>query len=325
MAILKKFRNRQTRESCRLSRSLAGPVLSFLLFALFSLPGEGFCESKVAVLVSRNILPYTEAVEGFGEALSESGLGGMEVFSFENFPGKKRELLSEKLGQNHFELFVVIGPEAARFLRGQALGSNAGILYSMVLNPGEIVGGGRDVCGVSLSIPVQAQLAEISLAVPSIKRIGLIFDPEFNEAFFEEARRKASALGVEIVPLRVLERKSIPKVLKSGLDSIDGLWMIPDRTVISESIVQYIIKEALLRSKPAFGYNSFFYESGALLAFVFDYRELGRQAGRMAVLVLGGEHCIEQPPRFQTWVNEKVADRLGLEILFDKRKAGAGP
>ena len=322
MAILKKIRNRQTRESCCRRGSLAGIVFSFLLVALFSLPGEGLCESKVAVLVSRNILPYTEAVDGFGEALSESELGGMEVFSFENYPGKKRELLSEKLGQNHFELFAVIGPEAARFLSRQTLGSNAGILYSMVLNPGEIIGGGRAACGVSLSIPVQTQLAELSLAVPSMKRIGLIFDPEYNEAFCEEATRKAFAMGVELVPLRVLERKSIPKVLKSGLGSIDGLWMIPDRTVISESIVQYIIKEALLRSKPTIGYNRFFYESGALVAFVFDYRELGRQAGRMAVSVLGGEPCIEQPPRFQTWVNEKVADRLGLKVLG---KAGAGP
>lgn len=39
---------------------------------------------------------------------------------------------------------------------------------------------------------------------------------------------------------------------------MDALWLIPDRTVISESIVKYVIKEAFLRKVPVIGYNRFF-------------------------------------------------------------------
>ena len=41
--------------------------------------------------------------------------------------------------------------------------------------------------------------------------------------------------------------------------------MIPDQTVISEKIVQYVIKQALYHKKGVIGYNSFFIRSGAVV------------------------------------------------------------
>jgi putative ABC transport system substrate-binding protein len=298
------------------SFSLAGLVLTAFFFAFFAVfPGKAFCDSDVAVLVSRSIVPYVEAVDALSAKLADLDSIDLEVFSFDGFSGKKQDLLVEKLVQDKFGLFIAIGPEAARFLQTRLPERNGPILYSMVLNPDKILEPAGDVCGVSLGIPVATQLEKISEAVPSLKKIGLVYDPGHNEDFFAQAKREALAFGVEIVPLRVEERRNIPQILKSGFALVDGLWMIPDRTVISESIVQYIIKEALLRNKPVIGYNKFFYESGAVLAFVFEYRELGRQAADMAVKILNGTPCPTRPPRFRTWVNERVAEKLGIDVV----------
>jgi putative ABC transport system substrate-binding protein len=148
----------------------------------------------------------------------------------------------------------------------------------------------------------------------SVKRLGLLYDPRYNSEFFTKVVAEAPSLEVKIVPLKVSSKKDIPGVLKQQWDNIDALWLIPDQTVISESIVQYIIKEALFKKTPVIGYNRFFYESGAAFAFVFDYEELGKQTGRLAAGILTGKACEKEPPVFHGWLNLRVIDKLGISI-----------
>ncbi len=277
-------------------------------------PGSAAEPAKIAVLVSRKILPYMEATEALSSALSAEPSVDVEVFTYEKFSGKGTDLLKERLEKGGFNLLIAVGPEAARFCRNQFPEPKMTIVYSMVLNPDEILNAGNAICGVSLSIPVKFQLNRISLALPTVKRLGLIYDPFFNADFFSEARRQGLTAGIEIVALKVSSKKEIPKVLKDSLSQIDGLWLIPDRTVISESIIQYIIKEALLKEKPTIGYNRFFYESGAVLAFIFDYHELGQQTAEMVLNVLSNGFCGNFPPSFHTWVNVRVAEKLDIPL-----------
>jgi putative ABC transport system substrate-binding protein len=123
---------------------------------------------------------------------------------------------------------------------------------------------------------------------------------------------------LKIVPLKVLSKKDIPDILKQHWEDIDALWLIPDQTVISESIVQYIIREALSENVPVIGYNRFFYESGAAMAFVFDYEEVGRQTGRLAVSMLSGRACEKETPVFRVWLNLRVIDKLGINVPEEK-------
>lgn len=303
------------------SRSPIGAILLIIFFIVF--PQKAFSESNVAVLISRNIIPYVEAAEGLSSVIAEFERVNTEIFAYEDFTGKRKSFLVDKLAGESFDLYVAVGPEASRFLYGNFSEANASILYSMVLNPQEIFEPIENMCGVSLEIPVEMQLAQISYSTPEIKKLGLVYDPANNQEFFDEAEKAALLFDIEIIPLKVSERRNIPAALKSGYGFIDGFWLIPDRTVISESIIQYIIKEALLRKIPTIGFNKFFYESGAVLAFVFDYRNLGRQAGEMALNILAGNSCGRRPPFFETWVNKRVADKLGIEVVSGQ-DAGAG-
>lgn len=271
--------------------------------------GEG-----VAVFVSRDIRPYIAAAEGISEVLSESADVSVEVFSLEKIKGKSRDLLLERAEKDDFALFIAIGPEAVRLISEKIAPGGAPWLYSMILNPPGVSEAAAGACGVSLDIPAEKQLEMIGLGLPSVKRLGLLYDPRYNEAFFADASDQAGTRHLDIVPLPISSKKDIPAVLKQHWENIDALWLIPDQTVISESIVQYIIKEALFRDAPVIGYNRFFYESGAALAFVFDYAEIGRQTGRMAVRVLNGDACEKALPVFQVWRNLRVINKLGISL-----------
>ncbi|MBW2217808.1 MAG: hypothetical protein JRF34_11560 [Deltaproteobacteria bacterium] len=188
------------------------------------------------------------------------------------------------------------------------------VLGPKELNPEKVLGPKEGGCGIPLNIPVQTQIEMIGRGLPSVRRLGLLYDPEFNADFFRRAVDAASFLDLTVIPLRVSSKKDIPSALTRGWKDLDALWLIPDRTVISQSIIKFLIKEAFLRKLPVVGYNRFFYESGAALAFVFNYRELGQQCAQKALEILSGEDCHDTPPLFHVWINGGVAGKLGLRI-----------
>ena len=274
---------------------------------------------KIAILLSRNIRPYAEAIEGMGAVFAESPGRELELFYLDKFRGKDLALLSEELAEGKFRLFISVGPEAARFIWTDEALKGSAKLYSVVLNPAKVLGTERPSCGISLNIPVQKQIEIIERGLPGVWRVGLLYDPQYNADFFEETIMPASSLGIQIVPLAVSSKKEIPGVLNNHWGAIDALWLIPDRTVISESIIKYAIKESLFKAVPVIGYNRFFYESGAALAFVFNYEELGRQCAIEALRLLSGEVCgkTDPCPCFHVWINTKVVTKLGIKIRDD--------
>ncbi|MCP4682519.1 MAG: hypothetical protein GY864_09320 [Desulfobacterales bacterium] len=281
----------------------------------------------MAVIVSQNIRPYVEAVEGLTSGLARVEKAKAEVIYLDKNRGMSRTDLTERLFEDEFDFFVAIGPGAAGYIWGSSEFEGKSRLYSMVLNPEKIFGSTETACGISLNIPVKIQLEMITRCLPSITRIGLIYDPAQNSEFFQKASLWDPFIGVNILPLKVSSIKDIPIVMKKNWNDLDALWLIPDHTVTgSDSIVQYIIKEALLKKVPVIGYNRFFYENGAALAFVLDYRMQGRQSAEAVLGMLSGDSCREMPPLFETWVNGRVMRKLGHKLLEEyPHPAKVGP
>lgn len=300
---------------CRIHPTLKTPAVTSLAMVVFAIimAAGGLCFGAsepiptVGIAVSRQIRPYLEALDGLSEILAGAGVRIQTVHL-------KDDSGSDALfGASPPDLLVGVGPEATRLLWEAHGGSGRRIIYSMVLNPEALMDGGpeTDGCGVPLNIPVRRQLQAMAENLPGIQRVGILYDPAYNVEFFAEAEIDGADFGLTVVPLPVSSRADIPRALRKDLDRLDALWMIPDRTVISESIVQYVIKEALLKNVPVIGYNRFFIESGAALAFVIDYKEIGRQAGRMVRSVLAGDGCGRVVPAFESIRNDRVLDRMG--------------
>ncbi len=273
--------------------------------------------AKVAILASRNIRPYAEAVEGMSAVFTEFSGGKLKVFYLDKFREKDRSALSGELAGQGFRLLIAVGPEAAHFIRTDKALINFAKLYSVLLNPEKVLGPKNTFCGIPLNIPVQKQIEMIHRSLPEAGRIGFLYDARYNLDFLKESGACASGLGIEIIPLKVSSKKEIPGVLKKNWGKMDVLWLIPDRTVISESIVKYAIKESLFKGVPVIGYNRFFYDSGAALAFVFDYEELGKQCGEKALRLISGERCEAEDPFFHVWINTRVMKKLGMRIAED--------
>jgi putative ABC transport system substrate-binding protein len=295
--------------------------LSWLLAALLGLspiPSSAETEETspptvVAVLVSA-YRPFLEAVEGLSSVLETAGVD-VEVFTLEDYPERRRTVLRERMIRQPFGCYIGVGPWAADFIWRELDRPNAKALYTMMVNPEKRLPPTRDLCGVSMDIPIHTQVKTILTALPGARRIGLLYDPRFNDTFFIRAKEIAEGYDRQIIPLQVSSSKEIPEILEKRLKNVDALWLIIDDTVTSlERIVQFIIETALVGGVPVIGYNRFHYEAGAALSFILDYKELGEQTGQLAREVLQSGVCRSPDPRFSIQVNRNVIERLDIQL-----------
>jgi putative ABC transport system substrate-binding protein len=156
------------------------------------------------------------------------------------------------------------------------------------------------------------------------KRLGILYDPKNNQQWYAEASALAVTVEMELVPLLV-SRPSTQLEIVGDLTLPDAMLFIPDKTIISRSVIQHVIKEAYQRKVPVIGYNRFFYESGAALSFVIDYNKLGRQVGDQVNGLLSGEICQGTiSPNFKVLVNDDAWRVLDLPRVTNKAVEGLG-
>jgi putative ABC transport system substrate-binding protein len=232
---------------------------------------------RAAVLISREIAPYIQMVEGL-----ETHLRSIDVERFFlDDQGRPYSLVAStpNLEPQSYTAIVAVGPEALRYLQPRS--RNTPLIYAMILNPENVVDSAISIpCGISLNLPTQGQIEAIKKTIPQTRRLGILFDPANNAAWFARAHTIALNMDVELVPIKVETRQGRISIV-GDYASLDALMFIPDKSIISKAVIRHVIKNAAARGVPVVGYNSFFYSSGAALVFSIDYTRVGEQTASL--------------------------------------------
>ncbi len=283
----------------------------FLLLSLWNL-SEAEQSLKAAILISKDIKPYFEAADGIQRFFGQETKIGSEIFSLEK--SNVIDDLNDKLIKKEISLIIVIGPQALELADTQHLTAKIPVIYTLILNPEKKVGDIKNYCGIPFSVPIRLQLRYIAKSLPDIKKLGVLYDPKYNEEFFKQASEIAKHHNLKLESLNVSSPKEITPILDQKLSDIDALWLIPDKFLDSDRVILHIIKEAVLKKIPVIGYNRFFYESGAAVSFIFDYEDLGEQTAKLAIDMLHRNICSEDTPIFHVWLNSRVFKKLGIQM-----------
>lgn len=304
----------RVRKCIEISISRGGVCLALMLCAGLSpcLAHGGNDNDQIAVVISKKIKPYVQVGNGI-KIKSEAVQLDVDIFILDPEIKSIQRNTLHQLTLKNYQLVAAIGPEAAVFLWG-ATHIQSPKIYTAILDPENCTGLPRHAMGIALKIPVEIQVKEIRRHFENIGTIGLLFDPRFNQTFYDQARTAAFNHSFEIIPVTVGSKKQIYQQLKTYIDKIDALWMIPDQTVISEKIIQYVIKQGIYQGMGVIGYNSFFTLSGAVFSFEFDYEALGSQAALKIKAFLESGQWIDDPPVFKTIVNQRIANKLGISV-----------
>jgi putative ABC transport system substrate-binding protein len=266
----------------------------------------------IVVLKSHNFEPFNQAMAGFVAACP------MHVTEYD-LRGTKQEESSiiQRLTTAKPRLIVAIGPLAAQVAREHL--PEIPLIFVMVSNPPKHGLYGANLAGVSLDIPVQTQLAMYKSLVPTLKTLGVIYDPAKTGTMVLEARSSVATLGLQLLAAPVSTPKEVPAALRSLLGKIEALWMVPDDTVVTPDSFKFLLLTALENNLPFVTVSDIFVEAGALASLSPDYTDVGRQGCQLATALTSGrlrpaDAMVVPPAKVNLAINLKTADKIGLRL-----------
>jgi putative ABC transport system substrate-binding protein len=119
----------------------------------------------------------------------------------------------------------------------------------------------------------------------------------------------------------VSSEKAVPDALDGLNKKVDALWSVSDNIVFTPQSIQYILLATLRNEMPFMGISPSYVKAGALMALACDYKDVGRQAGEVAIRVIAGEQPnnipIAAPRRVYLSLNAIVAEQIGIKISSD--------
>ncbi len=271
---------------------------------------QGITAQGIAVLKSHDIAPINQALAGFvatcPEHITTYDLGG----TTSNTRG-----IIDRIMATPPKLILAIGPQAAQVAKAQV--RDIPVVFAMVRNPRKSGLEGDNIAGISLDVPIEAQLAMYKLLLPTLRVIGVIYDPEKTGALVKEAGEVAEKFGLRFLATPVTSQTEVPAALRSLLGKVDALWMLPDETVITPESLAFFLLTAFKHRLPVLTISDAFVEAGALAALSPDYTDVGRQACQLSREIESGRRPTAQasivpPDKVNVAINLQTASQLGL-------------
>ncbi|MEJ5365527.1 MAG: ABC transporter substrate binding protein [Desulfosoma sp.] len=266
---------------------------------------------RVAIVVSAPLRPYLEALKGLTAALAEHRIHARQPITLpQDTQGDFRPGQAELI-QASVDAYVAIGPEALSVVDAVSRATGRPRVFSVVLDPMKLLPEAETApCGIALTIPAAEQLEAVIRTLPGRTRLGVLYSSAENRLFLQKAEAHARTLGITVQPIAVDGPKKVPERLAESLPHMDALWIIPDPAIDSKALVEYVVETALFQNVPSIGYNRYFLEVGAAMAFVLDYEKIGAATAFLLDLYLRSGQCPTTIPSYDVVVNENVVRRL---------------
>lgn len=287
----------------------------FLFAVLYWTFSTGMCfaveQATVAVIFSSEIEQYQQAWEGFREFLEWKRVA-LRVSKY-NLKEEQPDVICSKVNKKDPALVFTVGSAASKLAKEKI--ENIPILFCMVLDPKAVVG--LNITGVSMDIPARMKLENIKRVLPDVQKIGLIYSSKLTKQY-EEILQVSRESGFQIIGTEIASGKELHSALEEMSSQIDCFLMIPDSEIYFPQSVKYLLLESLRNKFKVVGLSSFYTKAGALISFDCDYRDLGRQAGKIAFRILNGENPNDiepvPPEKIKISINLITAERLGVKI-----------
>ncbi|MEI6806944.1 MAG: ABC transporter substrate-binding protein, partial [Myxococcaceae bacterium] len=267
--------------------------------------------------------PSLDAIRlGILEGLTENGFKEGENLTviFENAQGNSTTAaqIAKKFASLTLDAIVPITTPSTQAIVNQV--KKTPIIFAAVSDPlgAKIVSSlqhpGHNVTGVADIPPVEQQLNFLLSCLPDIKKLGVIYNPgEANAvAFLEKLKPLAKEKNIEIITAAAPKSVNVSEAAQSLVNNVEAFFIGNDNTVVSG--LEALVKTCLEAKKPLFMSDPDSVERGALAAYAYDQRQIGKQVGSMVAKVLKGnnpgEMAVEIPTELKLTINPHTAEKL---------------
>jgi len=178
---------------------------------------------------------------------------------------------------------------------------------------------GRNITGASDMNPIQAQIEMMLEFLPNIQTIGLLYSSNEANSVYQAslAREIIEELGLSSESATITSAADLQQVATSLAGNVDAIYIPTDNAIAGAMGVMANISAET--DTPVFAGEENMTMGGGVATLSVNYYELGRQAGRMAAMILRGEGepatmPIQFAEQYNYTVNGFMVDLLGIEV-----------
>jgi len=264
--------------------------------------------------------PALDAVErGAIDALTAAGYAEGKDVEYLKASAQGDYNVAVSIAQNfqaqHVDLVLAIATPTALAAAQVFKGTSTPVVFAAITAPEEygLVVDAKDpsrnenITGVSDRIDVSLDLKLLKDLSPSIKRIGLVYNPgEVNSDLLTRlAEQSAPSLGLTIVKVAADTSANVPIAAQSLIGRVDAFFVTTDNTVVSA--IDSVVAAANEAKVPFLMADYTSVQFGPTVARGFDYYEHGQIAGSVILEVLSGKKPSQIPVVYHATVaREKV-------------------
>jgi putative ABC transport system substrate-binding protein len=269
--------------------------------------------------------PAKSLFEAFQQGLLEHGYVEGQNVVIETRLGSLDELpkLAEELVRSKVDIIVASAGSAA--LAAKKVTTSIPIVFATVNYPVEIglvpslSHPGGNITGTSFNAAELAgkRLGLLKELVPTLRRVAVLSHPPYqtNSLQLREAEVAGRTLGIQLKPVVVLGPNDFDAAFEV-LRTADGLLQ-PDMPFYNTHRARVVELAAKSRRPAIYGFRQMV-EAGGLMSYGPDVPDLHRRAASYVDKILRGakpaDLPVEQPTKFEFWINIKAAKALGLTI-----------
>jgi putative ABC transport system substrate-binding protein len=178
---------------------------------------------------------------------------------------------------------------------------------------------GGNITGLFLDLPELGgkQIELLKEAVPTLSRLGVLWDSAVGAAHFHATEAAAHAAAITLQSLPVNRSDDFKDAFDRAVrDRVSGMVLLSSPLIMGQR--SQIVEWALKFRVPTISLFTAFPRAGALMAYGPNLTDLYRRAAVFVDRILKGakpdELPIERPTRFELVINLKTAKALGLEL-----------
>lgn len=261
--------------------------------------------APVVIVTDSRVAQYREALSAAKAALPNPPV--LELTSPD---------LAAQLQRAEPQVALAIGQRAIQVI--QARQPQLPIVYCMVL--GSAAPAVRTITGVRLEVQPEQQLALLRRVHPEAKRLGVLYDPRTFSGFVAEVSKAVGASGVTLISRPVSDGLAVRPALTQMIEGIDALWLLPDPSLITSDMFNFLLVYTLEHKVALFGFFDSLTRAGALASVSPDYPQIGRLAARLALDIAAKPPEARLPLPAAQWspgvlsINANTAQQLGIDL-----------
>jgi putative tryptophan/tyrosine transport system substrate-binding protein len=236
-------------------------------------------------------------------------------------PSTAAQIAKKYAGENPDAIVAISTPSAQTAI---AAAPKLPVIFSGVTDPlgAKLVPNlqfpGGLITGVSDLAPLGKHLELIHQITPKAKRIGVMYNSGESNSVTQVNLLKAAAAthGMTIVEVTVTNSSEVATAAKSLVGKVDSIYVPTDNTIVSA--LEAVLQVGITHKLPIYAGDTDSVDRGAIATLGFNYKDVGKQTGKMVVRILKGEKpgsiAVETPSQLNLVINKTAAQQMGVTV-----------